>query len=542
MAGSLTLLRHQELEYRAQASHDLVINIGGVGSGKTTSFVMWLLDRMRRPADVAQVHALFAYTLVQLRAVTDVVYKQIARLGIERTFNTRPPVEWLREWDEKGIVPPPRRDRYENMVIWRTGLHLQLGTLFAYEQYRGAEWGSIGIEEFTLRGVKQEAIDFVFERTRCGEGPDFCRENHRHTKILHGNPPEAPDHWTWAWLDQLEKAARDEQLARGRKALPAVEGGFPHLMNGIGTAILIPSRSTDNVANLPPNYIENQLIRLDKDTAARRLGGALTRSKIGRAYCDYSQANEIPVGYDPSRTLYVFFDFNKDPAVAGFAQQLNPQIGSIPSEYPAEHHRAGITHIGVFGEFFHVGGMDAYEMANAILRGEPGSGGHFPSNWKGLANHQGPIVAFGDVTARNKRMAGPNEWQIVNDVLRNGTKRDDSTYRYSVNLPEGGNPLVVFGVRSVNAKFCSAAGVRSLWIDPRCQELIADMLVCTWDPSGTDIQKYGMRPGSKMGLRTHLGDGLRYMIHQLFPLGREQTSAPSSAPEAKRNRVVIPEF
>ncbi len=485
--------------------------------------------------DTGQVHGLFAYTRVQLEAVKRILEKQFSKLGIERVFNCRPPKEWRAEWEAKKIPTPPVQDKYENVAIWRTGLHVQYGTLFSYEQYRGAEYGSVGIEEFGLRGVKKDAVDFLFERACCGEGPEFCAAHHKHTKILHSNPPEAPDSWVWSWLDQLEKTARDAQIAAGRKPLPAVEGGFPHLTAGIGSAILIPSRSSDNAANLPAGYIDNQLVRLDRDTASRRLGGALTRSQVGRVYCDYSKDNEQPVGYDPSRTVYVFFDFNKDPAVAGFAHPLNP------GEFPGEHQRAGITHIGVFAEFFHVGGMDAYEMANAILRGEPGSGGHFPSNWQGLTNHKGPIIAFGDATARNKRMAGPNEWQIINDVLRNGTKREDGTYRYSVNLPEGGNPLVVFGVRSVNAKLCSAAGVRSLWIDPRCQELIADFLICTWDPSGTDIQKYGMRPGSKMGLRTHLSDGLRYMVHQLFPLGREHRPA-SSAPEPARRRVFIPDF
>jgi hypothetical protein len=67
-------------------------------------------------------------------------------------------------------------------------------------------------------------------------------------------------------------------------------------------------------------------------------------------------------------------------------------------------------------------------------------------------------------------MAGPHEWQIVNDVYRNGTKSDQGQVRYSVNLPDGGNPLVVFGVRSVNAKLCSTANIRSLYIDPRCTD------------------------------------------------------------------------
>jgi hypothetical protein len=530
----LELYPHQEIEFLAQQTHDLIISIGGVGSGKTTSFVLWLLDRMQW--DTAQMHALFAHTTVQLRAVMRIIYKQLDRIpGVgQRIFNCRPPKEWRIRWEKLGIQTPTTQDRYENVVIWPTGLHLQLGTLHnrSYEQYRGAEWGSVGVEEATLQGVTRDAIDFLFERTRCGESDEGvdCRIalGHRHTKILHGNPPESPDHWTWELLDTLEKSA---SVLPG--AIKSEGEGYPNLIRGLGSAILITSKTSDN-PRLPKAYIENQLARLDSETAQRRLGGALTRTKIGRVYGDFTKKNEYSVAYDPNRSVYPFLDFNRNPAVCGFAHPLNP------GDYPSENERAGIKHIGVFGEFFHVGGMDAYEMANAILRGEWGSGGHFPDNWKGLANHEGPVIAFGDATARNKRMAGPNEWQIVNDVFRNGTRDQEGRSRYSVSLPDGGNPLVVFGVRSVNAKLCSAAGVRSLHIDPRCTELIADLLTCVWDKTGTDIQKYGERGGSKMHLRTHLSDGLRYMIHQLFPLGNERP--PEATVVKLRPRKTIPDF
>jgi hypothetical protein len=334
-------------------------------------------------------------------------------------------------------------------------------------------------------------------------------------------------------LGMLERAAENEAKAKKIEVPPASEtDGYPHLIRGVGSAILIPSRSKDNERHLPKGYISNQMARLDNETAQRRLGGALTRTKTGRVYGDFSKQNERTVNYDPNRSIYIFFDFNRKPAVTGLAHPL------VTGEYPSEYDGNGIRHIGVFGEFFDVGGMDAYELANALLRGDSGSGGHFPANWNGLANHHAPIIAFGDSTARNKKMNGPNEWQIVNDVLRNGTKDDEGRYQYSTNVPV--NPLVVFGVRSVNAKLCSASGIRSLHIDPRCTELITDFLVCTWDKTGTDIQKYGERGGSKLWHRTHLSDALRYMIHALFPLGRDIVEVPSMSPPTRR--IVVPNF
>lgn len=484
--------------------------------------MLWLLDRMKW--DTAQTHALFALTTVQLRSVMRIIYKQLDKLRIPRVFNCRPPKQWVDEWEARGIQTPVTQDRYENVVIWKPGLHLQLGTLSknSYEQYRGSEWGSVGIEEFTLHGVTQDAVEFLFERVACGDGPDYCEAHHKHTKILHGNPPENPDHWTFDWWTGLEREARAIGMARGVKLEQTEANAYPYLSRGIGSAILIPSRSLDN-PHLPRKYVENQMNRLDTETALRRLGGVLSRAKAGRAYYAFTDANKHPIHYDPSRTVYLFQDFNKSPAVTGFAHPLNP------GEYPSEHARSGISYVGVFAEFFHVGGMDAYEMANAILSGDHGSGGHFPSkcgglrerccDWRGLAAHHAPIVAFGDATAGFNRMAGPNEWSIVNEVYREGTKDADGNYRYSMNRPP--NPLVVFGVRSVNAKLCAASGIRSLFVDPRCTELIQDFMSNVWDKTGTDIQKYGERGGRNMHLRTHIADALRYMIHALFPLGKE---------------------
>ena len=136
----------------------------------------------------------------------------------------------------------------------------------------------------------------------------------------------------------------------------------------------------------------------------------------------------------------------------------------------------------------------------------------------------------------------PNAWQVVNEVFRDGLRGEDGRALYGVDLPGGGNPLVIFSTRAVNARFEAADGSRCLFVDPRCNNLIADLNVCIWDKSGTDIQKWGQRGGSEMWKRTHLSDGLRYMIHQLFPLGRDVDPGDSLPRVAMRPRIVIPTF
>lgn len=495
-------------------AHDLIIQIGGIRSGKTVTDAVWLADRSAW--DTAQVHALFANTANQLdQQILREVYKWLDRWGIDHVRHITPPPEWSERWRDEGIPTPCAPDRYTNVLVLSTGLHVYTGTLHnrAFEQVKGAEWGSLVVEE-VCHGATQQAVEFLFDRVGCGTGPDYCRRNHLHQKWLKGNPPDDDHHWMFTFMAQLEKNAAD---LVGETAAPPVtdENPFLLLLQGIGDAIYIPSSTYENEMHLADRFVDRVSNVLDDESVKRRLGGMMLRTRRGRAYNGFTRANEHPVTYDPDRTLYVFLDFNINPAVAGFAHPLNP------GEYPSEHRRDGITHIGVFGEFFHVGGMDAHELARAIVAGERGSGGNFPTNWRGLKGHRGNVVAFGDATANARQMNGPNSWTIIDQVFVDAC-RDPQTGRrfYARNVPQT-NPLVHFRIRSVNAKFESATGIRSAWIDPRCGELIADFNACTWNKDGTDLQKWGERGGSKLWLRTHLSDGFGYMVNQLFPMGRD---------------------
>jgi hypothetical protein len=531
----LELFPHQEIAFRAQRTHDLIIEVGGVGSGKSTSWALSLLDRMTW--DTSQMHALFTLTTVQMRAVTRVIYKQLDRIASvrnhERVFNCRPPKEWRVDWEKRGVAVPVTQDRYENVVIWPCGLHLQLGTLHnkSYEQYRGAEWGSVGIDEFTLRGVTRDAFDFIAERARCGDSEDGvdCRDlyGHRHTKTLKGNPPESPDHWTWELLDAGEKAARD---------LPGAiksddPDGYPNLIAGIGPIILIPSRTTDNT-RLAKSYVDNQLARLDADTAARRLGGVMRRTREGLVYSGFTRENEHEVKYHKGRTLYVTVDFNNRPIAAGLWHPLNP------GEYPGEHERPGIKHVGKFGEVFDTMGGGLQALCVLLLGGGVGNSGAAPAEWRGLLEHEGPVVFFGDGTGLNKNASGQTLWSIVDDVI--GKQLRALNIKYSRNIiPQ--NDFVPARVRSYNAKLCSASGVRSAWIDPRNTHTITDLMQCVWDKSKPDIQKYGERGGKGLELLGHLTDGDGYMFHVLFPLGRDSAADPRSGlPTIGGSTIQIP--
>jgi hypothetical protein len=401
-------------------------------------------------------------------------------------------------------------------MITRDGLHVYFATLLNqnYKQLRGWEFGSITVEEFTA-GPTQAAVEFAMERVRCGVGPVACRERHRHTKYLKGNPPEDDGHWCYDWLALMD--AHAATLPGGEESKHS--DSYPNLLKGVGPVIYIPSRTSDNRENLGDSYIENQLARLDEETAKKRLDGILSRKRQGRTYSSYTHENEWPIAYHPDRMLHLYFDFNYNPAVAGVAHEL------YEGEYPNQGAKAkGLRFDGIFGEFFHVGGMDAHQLARGLVAGERGSAGYFPSNWTGLKDHIGKVRVYGDATAGSKKsMTGTSPWQIIKEALL-GELRG----RVSFDVPDH-NPLESVRARGVNARFCSAGGFRTLFADPHCDKHIHDFDAVQTGSDGLILKPGGPRAGSKLWLLTHISDGLGYFIDRVSPLGRvaEPTGLPS---------------
>lgn len=465
---------------------------------------MILLERTKW--DTSQWHLLAANTWPQLQAVTGEIYKWWDLAGVEHVFNSMPPEEWREEWRSKGIKTPSKRDRYTNCVVTRAGLHLYLQTLLNqnFKNLRGWEFGSIIIEEFTA-GPSQAAVEYAMERARCGIGKEECRRRHRHTKYLKGNPPDDDGHWVYDWLAAMDRYA--STLPGGVETKHA--DTYPNILKGIGPVLYIPSQTKDNEANLSDNYLENQLARLDDETAKKRLGGVLSRRRSGRAYNKWSNANEWPIEYHQDRDLALYFDFNTNPTVAGVSHRLKP------GEYPDQGGiSSALRYDGIFGEYFHIGGMDAHELAIELIEGKRGSDGYFPKNWSGLKDHQAHIYIYGDATAGARRtMTGTNPWKILREPLQSHLG-DRVIFR----VPKHNGPIQN-RLRSVNGRLCSAAGFRTLFADPNCDKHIHDFDAVQLAPDGTILKPGGPRAGSRLWLLTHISDALGYFTEAVTPLG-----------------------
>jgi len=496
----------------ADRTHKTILLGGGVGSGKTVLHPLDALERSKTETD--QLHGLFCNTQKQLDdGLLVEMMKWTQRAGIGMEYDRRPPRSWFARWARDGIEIPPL-PKYRGILTLSTGYHALCGTLFnqSYTQYQTIQLGSIRIEEAI--NVSFAAITFMLERVRCSAGSDkaLCRERHRHQKVLVFNPPLGPHPWLYTYLDRLEESAKSHYDG---PALPH-HRDWPLLKAGVGDAILIQSRTSDNSANLNDDYEATLASNYSKDTARRRLDGEILRETIGRAYTEFDNENLGEVEYDPDRDLYVCLDFNMEPRAAVLAQPLDRLEG-------------GVQRIGVFGEYFHAGRLSDRKFAEALMRGERGNGGDsqpeyrspslrgLPANWRGITNHRGAVVGFGDSVGTHRSVHSDNlesSWDIVDQVFR------QHRY-YRRNVPEDGNPPPRHRVDSVNGKLCNARGQRSLIIAPRCEELIRDMEQVVWDDDGVSLREWRRGSLGTEWHRTHLSDGLGYMIARLFPLGVE---------------------
>lgn len=515
-------------------THKRVVLVGGVGSGKTATHPLWAMDRSA--FDVDQIHGIFTNTEKQLLSGVLVEMKKwLPKWGVELEYDRKPPKSWFTRWARAGIEIPPVT-KYRGYLTLSTGLHALCGTLFnqSYTQYQTIQFGSLRIEEFP--NISLAALTFMIERLRCGAGREVCRSRHRHQAYLLGNPPLGSHPWLFDWLDALEESGK-----RAYSGTPLDHRAWPLLKQGIGDTILIQSRTSDNTTNLNDGYEEGLASSYDKDTARRRLDGELVRETGSTAYSEFGNQNVRAVEYDPHRTLYLCLDFNIEPRVAALAHPL------VDGEYPSELKGKVREHVGVFGEFFSLaGGMSDRRFAEAMVKGERGLGGSYPNddlrglpaNWKGLREHQGPIIAFGDAVGNHRSVHAENlesSWQLVDAVftqLRNA--KGDRIYSRSV--PDS-NPPPRARVASVNGKLLNARNVPSLYVDQRCRELIKDFQQVVWDETGQALREF--RRGNEAH-RTHLSDALGYMIHQLFPMGHETPLPPPDFSQFSPPPIEIP--
>lgn len=220
----------------------------------------------------------------------------------------------------------------------------------------------------------------------------------------------------------------------------------------------------------------------------------------GRAYYGHTDANLAPEGgarYDPSLPLVLCFDFNREPGVCAYVQELPPS--SLP--WLARPQRRAPTVTTVVGEVFIKRGSNTRKVCERII-----------ADWAGV--HQGDVLLHGDPAGGAKTSQGVagSDWDIILDTLRPifGSKLRPRWARSA--------PLVRARLNSMNARLSAADGSVGLVLDPQKCPMTTRDLEGVASSAKEDIVK---EKGSQL---THISDALGYYVHEVYPCGGRTTT------------------
>jgi hypothetical protein len=111
------------------------------------------------------------------------------------------------------------------------------------------------------------------------------------------------------------------------------------------------------------------------------------------------------------------------------------------------------------------------------------------------------VLVYGDASGAAMQTTGSSDYTMVRSYFR------ARLAKVSWRVPQA-NPPVRDRVALMNAKLRNAKGETSLYIDPKCRELIEDFEQVSYREDSTQIDK------DKDRRRTHLSDALGYLIWQ----------------------------
>jgi len=218
-----------------------------------------------------------------------------------------------------------------------------------------------------------------------------------------------------------------------------------------------------------PDYYERLKRSYDGKFFEQEVLGKYLNVSEGQVYHCFDRQRNVAEGrIDPGLPLRWSLDFNVDPMCSVVAQIQN-----------------GVVH--VVDELV-LGRSSTPEVCEEFL--------------KRHGRHPAGVVIYGDASGSRRQSTGWSDYAMIRQVL---TKWDMKRVSYRI---ASSNPEVRERVNQVNAMLKPAGGEAQLFIDPKCQELIADLEQVSYKPGSSEIDK------ERDPRRTHLSDALGYLIWQ----------------------------
>lgn len=216
-----------------------------------------------------------------------------------------------------------------------------------------------------------------------------------------------------------------------------------------------------------PDYYERLKRSYDPRFYEQEVLGKYLNVHEGQVYYGFDRTKNVRTAtVRPTEPLLWSLDFNVDPLCSIVAQRQ--------------------------GETLHV--VDELVLRRATT---PEACQEFCSRW---GHHAGGIVVYGDATASHRRTTGRSDLDLIREYFtERGYRR--VTYRFAES-----NPEVRSRVQLVNALLRPTEGAPRLYVDPKCEELIADLEQVSYKPGSMIIDK------DTDPRRTHLSDALGYLV------------------------------
>jgi len=295
-----------------------------------------------------------------------------------------------------------------------------------------------------------------------------------------------------AWTEEV-RPALDTRDRMGYADLIGVPEGRNHYYdlyefarNDRSGSFLVLSWAT---ADINPEAAEAAKHELDERTYRQEYLGEFVEAG-GRAY--YTFVNDIhaagPVDYDPTRPIYLGFDFNVEPGVLLIGQP-QPAPDWLIQRCAEKGHTAAPFVTAWIDEVFIESDSRTVKICEAFL--------------DRYAEHPSEVHAFGDASggARHTSQNDGTDWELIRDQLR---PIFGGRYKEYV---KPGNPSEKSRVNALNASFMTANQTVSACVDKtRCPKFVRDLEGVKLKPDQSidkDKKKYKML--------THLSDAAGYV-------------------------------
>jgi hypothetical protein len=206
------------------------------------------------------------------------------------------------------------------------------------------------------------------------------------------------------------------------------------------------------------------------------------------AYYNFSRRDNVDqhIEYNPDLPIIVCLDFNIKPGTATLLQETTNF-----------HHLTSLGGTIQYDEITIETSSNTKRVCDELLK--------HPS----IAKHRGRIHFYGDATGGAGRTSATegSDWEIVKAQFKHHYF-DSNLLRFKV--PDA-NPSVRAAINSLNARFKTADGKLHYKMHPRCMQTELDFrqvkMKNTFEIDKSDDN------------RTHWSDGIRYYVHQEFPIG-----------------------